>query len=132
CDGARIAFYPNFVRWMDAAAWHFFAGHGLSAKELLARHGCTGFPLVDAGATFRNPARFGDRIEIETALARWGAKSFELKHTLRIAGLVAAEGRETRIWAVGDPADPQALRAGAIPAEVKALIPAANAANRGG
>lgn len=132
CDPARIAFYPNFFRWMDAAAWHFFAANGLSAKEVLAGKGALGFPLVDARATFKSPARQGDRLEIETTVQRWGGKSFELKHVIRIAGAVAAEGRETRIWGVADPADPAGLRAAAIPEEVKARIPAGDGGKPGG
>lgn len=122
CDGARIVFYPNFFRWMDAAAWAFFAGQGLDPAGLLARHGHRGFPLVDARATFRKAARFGDTLEIETTLARWGGKSLELRHIFRNAGAVAVEGRETRIWGVSDPNDPERLRAGTIPPEIKALI----------
>lgn len=132
CDPAQIAFYPNFFRWMDAAAWHFFASNGLSAKELLAGKGALGFPLVDARATFRSPARQGDNLEIETTVQRWGGKSFELRHVIRIAGVVAVEGQETRIWGIGDPADPKSLRATAIPAEIKARIPAADAGKPGG
>lgn len=128
CDAARIAFYPNFFRWMDAAAWNFFAVNGLSARELFAGKDWRGFPLVDARATFRKAARFGDRLEIETAVARWGSRSFELRHTFRLSGEVAAEGRETRIWGVGDPKDPERLRAGTIPPEIKARIPAADGA----
>ncbi len=123
CDPARIVFYPNFFRWMDAAAWAFFAGNGLSAQEVLAGKGALGFPLVDARATFRKPARQGDRLEIETQVARWGGKSFELRHIIRVAGEIAVEGRETRIWGVSDPADPTSLRATAIPAAIKARIP---------
>ena len=125
CDGARIVFYPNFFRWMDAAAWHFFAANGLSARERLAGSNWRGFPLVDARATFRKPARFGDTLEIATRLARWGSKSLELEHIIRNAGAVAVEGRETRIWGVSDPGDPERLKAGIIPADIKALIPAA-------
>lgn len=132
CDPAQIAFYPNFFRWMDAAAWHFFAGNGLSAKELLAGKGALGFPLVDARATFRKPARQGDRLEIETTVQRWGGKSFELKHVIRIAGAVAVEGWETRIWGVSDPAGPAGLRATAIPEDVKARIPAGDGEKPGG
>ena len=36
CDPAKIVFYPNFFRWMDAASWAFFAANGLSAQEVLA------------------------------------------------------------------------------------------------
>ncbi len=132
CDPAQIVFYPNFFRWMDAAAWAFFACNGLPAKYVPAGEGNLGFPLVDARATFRKAARQGDRLEIETQVARWGGKSFDLRHVIRIAGEVAVEGRETRIWGVADPADPAKLRAAAIPAEVKARIPAADGGKRGG
>ena len=127
CDGAKIAFYPNFFRWMDAAAWNFFDANGLSAQKLFSAHGWIGFPLVEARATFRKAVRFGDRLEIETTVARWGGRSFELKHIMRVVGEVAVEGRETRIWGVGDPADPGKLKAGTIPAEIKARMPAAEA-----
>ena len=82
-----------------------------------------GMPLVDAKAQFRRPARFGDTLTIETVLKRWGNRSFELAHTVRVGDAVAVDGRETRIWGVSDPADPEGLKAGVIPAEVKALMP---------
>jgi len=124
CDGARIVFYPNFFRWFDEAAWHLFAAHGIDRDALFGRFGSLGIALVDARATFRRPARFGDLLEIESVVRRWGARSFALAHTGRIAGEVAVEGQETRIWGIPDPANPEGLKAGAIPAEVKARIPA--------
>jgi 4-hydroxybenzoyl-CoA thioesterase len=128
CDPAGIVFYPNFFRWMDAAAWAFFAANGLSARDVLAGADAParalGFPLVDARASFKKPARQGDRLEIETRVARWGAKSFELDHLITIAGEVAVEGRETRIWGVADPTSPGRLRAVPVPEAVKTRIPA--------
>jgi 4-hydroxybenzoyl-CoA thioesterase len=125
CDGARIAFYPNFFRWMDAAAWHLFAANGFTREKLMAAHGSRGLALVDARASFRRPARAGDVLEIETTITHWGAKSFELRHTIRVGGEVAVEGGETRIWATSDPANPEVLRAGVIPEAIKKALPAA-------
>ncbi len=124
CDGARIVFYPNYFRWFDEAARNLFETRGLAWAEMIDRYGTRGVPLVDARATFRRPARFGDTLEIATRLARWGSRSFDLVHEVRVAGELAVEGRETRIWGVSDPHDREGLRAGAIPPEVKALIPA--------
>lgn len=124
CDPARIVYYPNYFRWFDAAARNLFEAHGLPWAAMVERHGTRGVPLVDAGATFRRPARFGDTLAIETVLKRWGNRSFELAHIVRVGDAVAVEGRETRIWGVSDPADPEGLKAGVIPAEVKALMPA--------
>ncbi len=126
CDGARIVFYPNFFRWFDEAARNLFESRGLTWVEMIARYDTRGVPLVDARATFRRPARFGDTLEIETRVTRWGSRSFDLLHEVRIGGELAVEGRETRIWGISDPASPEELKAGHIPPEVKALIPAAD------
>ena len=125
CDPARIVYYPNFFRWFDQATRNLFEASGLGWAELFERYDTRGMPLVDARAQFRRPARFGDTLEIETVLARWGARSFALGHTIRVGGAVAVEGQETRIWGVSDPADPEGLKAGVIPPEVKARVPAA-------
>lgn len=125
CDPARIVYYPNFFRWFDQAARNLFEVHGLGWAELFDRYGTRGMPLVDARAQFRQPARFGDTLEVETVLRRWGTRSFELGHTIRVFGAVAVEGQETRIWGISDPADPEGLKAGTIPDAVKARVPAA-------
>ena len=124
CDPARIVYYPNFFRWFDQATRNLFEANGLGWAELFERHGTRGMPLVDARAQFRRPARFGDTLAIETVLTRWGSRSFELGHTIRIGGEVSVEGQETRIWGISDPANPEGLKAGAIPEDVKSRIPA--------
>jgi 4-hydroxybenzoyl-CoA thioesterase len=124
CDGARIVFYPNFFRWFDEATRNLFESRGLPWAEMIDRYGTRGVPLVDARASFRRPARFGDTLEIATRITRWGSRSFELAHAARIGGEVAVEGRETRIWGVSDPDNPEGLKAGLIPVEIKVLIPA--------
>ena len=127
CDPARIVYYPNYFSWFDAATRHLFESNGLSWAVISSEHGSRGFPLVDARASFRKPARFGDVLEIETTLKRWGTRSFELAHIVRIDGDVAVEGSETRIYGVDDPAKPEGLKAGRIPDAIKAKIPAATA-----
>jgi 4-hydroxybenzoyl-CoA thioesterase len=44
--------------------------------------------------------------------------SFDVEHRLLVRGAVAVEGRETRVWAVRDPADPDKMKSQAIPAEI--------------
>jgi len=124
CDPARIVYYPNYFRWFDAATRHLFECNGLFWDAMSREHGSRGFPLVDARASFRRPARFGDVLEIATSLKRWGTRSFELEHVILVAGAVAVEGSETRIWGVDDPAVPEGLKAGRIPDAIKARMPA--------
>lgn len=125
CDPARIVYYPKYFTWFDAATRHLFETNGLMWDAISREHGSRGFPLVDARASFRRPARFGDVLEIETTLKRWGTRSFELQHIVRINGDVAVEGSETRIWGVDDAVNPEGLKAGRIPDAIKARIPAA-------
>ncbi len=66
------------------------------------------------------PTRFGDDVEIESAITKVGRSSFSLQHRLTLAGALAVEGNETRVWAARDPARPGGLRAQAMPDEVVA------------
>jgi 4-hydroxybenzoyl-CoA thioesterase len=123
CDPAQIVFYPNYFRWFDRGTWRLFAGMGLSRDTLRERYGLAGHPIVKAGGEFFASSRPGDRITVQTGVTRWGGKSFDLRHVIHKSdGRLAAEGFETRVWAVADPDDPARMRGGRIPDEVIALF----------
>ena len=42
---------------------------------------------------FRAPVRFGDEVEVSVRVSRFGEKSFDLEHELRVAGTLVAEAR---------------------------------------
>jgi acyl-CoA thioester hydrolase len=42
---------------------------------------------------FRAPVRFGDEVEVSARVGRFGEKSFDLEHELRVAGTLVAEAR---------------------------------------
>ena len=65
-----------------------------------------GHPVVETRAKFRLPTRFGDEVAIESAVVACGRSSFKIEHRLTLAGALAAEGSETRVWAGRDPDDP--------------------------
>ncbi len=116
CDPARIVFYPNFFRWMDAASRHFFTAAGVpSWHETERTDGILGTPLVDASARFLRPATFGDRIAVDTSIAEWRGRSFAMAHVIRRAGEVLVEGQEVRIFARRHPDDPARIQAVAAP-----------------
>jgi 4-hydroxybenzoyl-CoA thioesterase len=120
CDPARIVFYPNYFKWFDGLTLAMFAERGLPLAQLQNERGMLGLPLVDARASFRSPASFGDRLEAETSIAEWRRTSFRVRHLLGQRGRPVAEGEEVRIWAMPDPADPKRIRPAEIPEEVKA------------
>ena len=42
---------------------------------------------------FRAPVRFGDEVEVSVRVSRFGEKSFDLEHELRVAGNLVAEAK---------------------------------------
>jgi len=122
CDPARIVWFPNFFRWIDAASRHFFVQCGVpSWHETEAERGIIGTPLVDAQASFRNPATYGEDLDIESWVETWKTKSFVMRHVARRGDTVIAEGREVRVFAVREAGDPTRIRAVPIPAAWRAL-----------
>jgi len=120
CDPAQIVFYPNFFRWMDAASLHFFEGAGVPPwHKRDAADGVIGTPLVDAQASFKETATYGDRLEIETSIIEWRNTSFVMRHLIRRGATLIVEGREIRIFARRHPDDPQRLMPVPPPADIR-------------
>jgi 4-hydroxybenzoyl-CoA thioesterase len=88
--------------------------------ELGPTYGIMGIPLVDAGARFLAPARFGDVVELTSRVSEFRRSSFDVEHQLLVHGALAVEGKETRVWAARDAADPSKIKSQPIPAEVTA------------
>lgn len=86
------------------------AALGIKPPDLAAALGIAGIPLGDAGARFLAPARFGDVVEMTSQVSEFRRSSFDVEHRLFVAGAVAVEGRETRVWAAPDPADPSKMK----------------------
>ena len=127
CDPARIVWFPNFFRWIDAASRHFFLQCGVPPwHETEKTSGLIGTPLVDTHARFVKTASYGDALDIHTTIAQWRDKSFVQNH--RIVRL-SAEGTadlimecdEVRIFAVRRQGSDSGIRAMPIPADIKAL-----------
>lgn len=117
CDPAQIVFYPNYFKWMDIAALHFFNACGIESwRQTKAESGIIGAPLLDASARFVSSATYPETIEVDTSVAEIAGKSFTLNHVIRRGATVLVEGQEKRIFAIEDPADPKRIKAVSIPA----------------
>jgi 4-hydroxybenzoyl-CoA thioesterase len=120
CDPAQIVFYPNYFRWMDAAALRFFRAAGVPPwREFEAQCGIIGTPLVDASARFLRPASYGDGIDVDTAIDEWRGKSFVMSHVIRRGTDVLVEGREVRVFARRHPDDPARIQAVPPPSSIR-------------
>ena len=121
CDPAGIVFNPRFFEFFDWGTWMLFeAALGVKPPDLAGAFGIVGIPLVDAGARFIAPARFGDVVELTSQVSEFRRSSFDVDHKLFVHGAIAVEGRETRVWAVRDLADPAKIKSQPIPPEVTA------------
>jgi 4-hydroxybenzoyl-CoA thioesterase len=116
CDPAGIVFNARFFEFFDWGSWGLFAtALGVQPHEWPSAFGILGIPLVNAGARFIAPARFGDVVQLTSQVTEFRRSSFDVAHQLEVRGAVAVEGRETRVWAARDPANPDKMKSQPIP-----------------
>jgi len=121
CDPARIVWFPNFFRWIDAASRHFFIQCGVpSWDETEKTRGIIGTPLVDTHARFVKTASYGDTLQIHVHVAEWREKSFVQRYRVTRGEDLIMECDEVRIFAARRE-DGKGIRALPIPADIKAL-----------
>ncbi len=126
CDPARIVWFPNFFRWIDAASRHFFLQCGVPPwHETEKASGLIGTPLVDTHARFIKTASYGDTLQIHAHVAEWREKSFVQRYQIKRENADGAvdlimECDEVRIFAAHRQ-DGKGIRAIPIPADIKAL-----------
>jgi len=119
CDPAGIVYFPRFFELFDACTNALFKRAGFPKPEMLKHYGLLGIPLIEAAAQFYVPASFGESVTVETRIVEWGTSSFRVEHKMYKGDVLAAEGRERRVWTVRDPLRPSGMRSQAIPQEVK-------------
>lgn len=126
CDPARIVWFPNFFRWIDAASRRFFVECGVPPwHETGATLGVIGTSLVDVQAKFIKTASYGDLLHIHASITEWRSKSF-VQHYRVLRNSAAGqdlimECSEVRIFAARREGDPASIRAVAIPSAIRSL-----------
>ena len=122
CDPARIVWFPNFFRWIDAASRNFFVQCGVPPWHTLeATHGLIGTPLVDTKARFINTATYGDTLVIHTGISEWRGKSFVQHYRVMRGEIPIMECDEVRIFAARREGDVPGIRAISIPVDIRNL-----------
>jgi len=81
-DHAGIVYYPRIVHYFHVAMEEYFSqalredyAHVLEQHRL-------GLPTVHLEVDFRRPFKFGDRIEVEVRVSRFGDKSVEWSYRI--------------------------------------------------
>jgi acyl-CoA thioester hydrolase len=63
CDAARIAYYGNFLKWVEQAEEDLFMARGRTRAEVYLELQI-GFPRVEVWIRYRKPARLSDTLDI--------------------------------------------------------------------
>jgi 4-hydroxybenzoyl-CoA thioesterase len=117
-DWAGIVFYPRFFEWYDLACEALFDALGLPWPQTFPRYDIVGVPIVESGARFAAPVRYGDTMRIQATVAWVKDTTFRMEYEISVDGRACASGFEVRAW-VGRPSSPgQRLQARPIPDEV--------------
>ena len=121
-DPAGIVFYPRFFEWFDLGTEALFESLGLPWRELFPAERIVGVPIVETGARFAAPVRYGDEVRIETTVSDVREKTFRVEHEVSVGGRRCATGFEVRAW-VAQPDSPGGpLAARPIPAGIVARL----------
>lgn len=120
CDPARIVWFPNFFRWIDAASRNFFVVCGVPPwHETAKTMGMIGTPLVDTQASFLKTASYGDVLEIHTSITEWRNKSFVQSYHIMRGDDEIMNCKEVRIFAADK--EGGGIRALPVPEEIRVL-----------
>jgi 4-hydroxybenzoyl-CoA thioesterase len=119
CDPAGIIYYVRYFEIFDISTTMLLERViGMKKIQYLKAYNFLGHPVAETRAKFRVPTRFGDEVRIETQVVAVGRSSIKLEHRLFLGDALAAEGSETRVWAVRDPHNPERVKSEPIPAEI--------------
>jgi len=119
CDPAGIVWYPRYFEWFDASTAALFGAAGISNGVMHNTYKILGIPMVDTRARFIMPSKFEDEVTIESTITDFRRSSFDVRHRLLKAGVLAVEGFETRVWTGRDAENPERFKSQPIPEEVR-------------
>ena len=119
CDPAKIVWFPNYFKWLDAASRNFFVQCGVpSWKETEKTMGVLGTPLVDIHTRFVKTASYGDQLDVHVRVSEWRNTSFVMDYKIYRGSDLILEAQDVRVFAAfceSDNPDQPSIRAVPIP-----------------
>ena len=80
-DCGGMVYYANYLKYFERARTQYLEERGLSVAGFMKEG--TMFVVVHAGVDYRSPARYGDRLIIDTIVSDVTAASFSFSHVIR-------------------------------------------------
>ncbi len=80
-DCGGVVYYANYLKYFERARTQYLEERGLSVAGLMKEG--TVFVVVHTEVDYRSPARYGDRLVIETVVSDKTAASFTFSHVIR-------------------------------------------------
>ncbi len=80
-DCGGVVYYGNYLKYFERARTQYLEERGLSVARLMKEG--TVFVVVHADVDYRSPARYDDRLSIETDVSDMTAASFTFSHVIR-------------------------------------------------
>jgi acyl-CoA thioester hydrolase len=98
-DQMGIVYYANYLVWFEIGRVELLRSLGLAYSQLEKDHQCI-LPVVEATCRYKSPARYDDRVVIETrpSLLRGSV----IKFAYRILREPAEAGQERKLLAEGE------------------------------
>ena len=117
-DPAGIVFYPRFYEWFDLATEALFEALGMPWPTFFPERGIVGLPIVESGARFLSPVRYGDEVMVRSLVREVAPRTLRMEHEVWVSDRLCATGFEVRAWVLRPAAPGEPMRAGAIPDDV--------------
>lgn len=121
-DPAGIVFYPRFFEWFDLGTEALFDSLGMPWPVIFPKYAVVGVPIVESGARFVAPVRYGDEVAIRSTVAEVRRKVFRVEHEVSVGATRCAAGFEVRAWVALPDTPGGRLRSTPFPAEVAATL----------
>ena len=80
-DCGGVVYYGNYLKYFERARTQYLEDRGLSVAGLMKEG--TVFVVVHAEVDYRSPARYGDRLIVDTVVSDTTAASFTFSHVIR-------------------------------------------------
>lgn len=89
-DAMGVVHHSSYVVWLEAARVEWLERIGLPYIQIETQG--LAFAVVELGLTYRQPARFGDRVEVETWLSEATSRTLRYQYRVWKGETLLAEG----------------------------------------